>query len=344
MLITTDPKTPAFSHRAYGLNPFISLVREFGLDPLPLLESAGIAAEALEKPDYTLSADQELEFMELSLQAISQPDLGLRCGPRYHLAFYGTLGLAAMTSANLMEAFRVMFKNVPMTWTYLHWELRTENGLGIIRPEKLRDLGGCYQYMIDRGLTAVYTIACDALGFRMPLIEVNICQPRPSYAESYTEAFQCPVNFDAPVDDMRFEEAYLYEALQQTEIDSARIFGAQCESICTKLTENDSFSEVIRQHLWQLPDQMASLEAIAERLHTTPRSIQRKLASEHTSYHDLVENVRRNLAIEYLRTTGLTVTEIAQRLGYADAPSFGHAFKRWTGNSPGSLRQQITYD
>jgi AraC-like DNA-binding protein len=80
---------------------------------------------------------------------------------------------------------------------------------------------------------------------------------------------------------------------------------------------------VIRQHLLQLPNQVSSLERIAE---------------ENTSYHELVENIRRNLAIEYLKTTALSLEDIAARLGYADAPSFSHAFKRWTGSSPGALR------
>ena len=69
------------------------------------------------------------------------------------------------------------------------------------------------------------------------------------------------------------------------------------------------------------------------------RTIQRKLAQEGTSFKDLVEDVRKNLALEYLRSTVLSVEEIALRLGYSDAPSFSHAFKRWTGSSPRDSRR-----
>ena len=89
----------------------------------------------------------------------------------------------------------------------------------------------------------------------------------------------------------------------------------------------------------QLPHQLASLETIADRLCTTPRTIQRKLASEDTSFKELVEDVRKNLSLEYLRSTDLSVEEIALRLGYSDAPSFSHAFKRWTGVSPRDARR-----
>ncbi len=338
MLITSQEATGTRRHRAYGLVPVITVIREAGLDPLPMLEQAGIPADAPDDPEYTLAPREELAFMESALQALNRPELGLVMGPRYHLAFYGMLGLAAMTSANLAETFRVVFKYIHMTWTYMHWTLRTEDGRAIMHLEKQRDLGGCYQYMIDRGLAASYTIACDALGHTLPLLEVNVAQPEPVYADLYRETFDCPIHFGAGTNDFRFEERYLYEPLQQTETESARIFEAQCEQICANLGEGGGFTEIIRQHLLQLPNQVSSLERIAERLHTTPRTIQRKLAQENTSYLELVENIRRNLAIEYLKTTALSLEDIAARLGYADAPSFSHAFKRWTGAAPGSLR------
>jgi hypothetical protein len=107
MLITTSESSGIRRHRAYGLSPVITVVREAGLDPVAMLERAGIPADAPDDPEYTLSLREELAFMEDALQALQQPDLGLQLGPRYHLPFYGMLGLAAMTSANLAETFRV---------------------------------------------------------------------------------------------------------------------------------------------------------------------------------------------------------------------------------------------
>lgn len=339
MLINSDKHVAGLRHRAYGLNPFITLMKEEGLDAGPLLEQTGIPAQALEDPHYTLDTGKELVFMERALKALDKPELGLRCGPRYHLSFYGMLGLAAMTSKDLTEAFRVVFKYLPMTWSYMQWSLYAQNDLAIIKLTPQRELGGCHQYMVDRGLAASYTIACDALGYPPPLVEVNVSQPEPAYARLYEDTFKCPVNFGAADNDFRIEKSYFTLPLSQAESESARIFAAQCEQICANLVEKGSFAEVIRQHLLQLPNQMASLESIAERLHMTTRTIQRKLASEKTSYLELVENVRHNLAVEYLQTTALTIEEVAVRLGYADAPSFSHAFKRWTGAAPGAARE-----
>lgn len=86
-------------HRAYGLKPFTALLKEEGLDARPLLKTCGIPLAALDDPDYTMDRDVELDFIQRSLEALNRPGLGLHCGPRYHLSFYGMLGLAAMTSS-----------------------------------------------------------------------------------------------------------------------------------------------------------------------------------------------------------------------------------------------------
>ena len=288
MLLETRTRPGNVRHLIYGLNPLISLLRQHGADVEAMLAAARIPPGAV----YKLSPAQELSFTERALAQLGQPDLGLRLGPRYHLSAYGMLGLAVMTSSNLVEAFGVLFRNILMTWTYMHWSLRAADEVAIIALRKQRDLGGCHQYMIDRGLAASYTIAAEALGKR----------------------------------------------LLQSETASARVFAAQCERICAELERGGSFAELIRQHLVQLPNQLASLETIAERLCTTPRTIQRKLAVEDTSFKELLEDVRKNLSLEYLQATELSVEDIALRLGYADAPSFSHAFKRWTGKSPRSAR------
>ncbi|MGB5621878.1 MAG: helix-turn-helix transcriptional regulator, partial [Gammaproteobacteria bacterium] len=77
---------------------------------------------------------------------------------------------------------------------------------------------------------------------------------------------------------------------------------------------------------------------VADRLHLSERSLRRRLAAESTSYRKLLNQVRETLARAYLLDTGLRVEEIAERLGYSDAANFSHAFRRWTGTSPGRFR------
>jgi AraC-like DNA-binding protein len=70
----------------------------------------------------------------------------------------------------------------------------------------------------------------------------------------------------------------------------------------------------------------------------TARTLRRRLDDEGTSYRELVEEVRQTLAQELLKTAGMKMEEVAERLGYSDATSFAHAFRRWKGRSPSELR------
>ena len=69
-----------------------------------------------------------------------------------------------------------------------------------------------------------------------------------------------------------------------------------------------------------------------------PRTLRRRLEAQGTSYRLILAEVRRRLAIEYLRKTRMTTEEIASRLGYSEAANFRHAFARWTGKSPHDYR------
>jgi AraC-like DNA-binding protein len=82
------------------------------------------------------------------------------------------------------------------------------------------------------------------------------------------------------------------------------------------------------------------MQAVADELNLDPRTLRRRLDSEGTSFRGLVAEVRETLAIELLSNTGLTVEEVAVRLGYADTASFTHAFIRWRGKPPSHFRRK----
>jgi AraC-like DNA-binding protein len=82
----------------------------------------------------------------------------------------------------------------------------------------------------------------------------------------------------------------------------------------------------------------ASLERIADRLGLTPRTLQRKLQELGTSYNDVLDQLRRQLAVRYLREPRMAICEVAYLLGFSEASSFHRAFKRWTGLTPKDFR------
>jgi AraC-like DNA-binding protein len=341
MRIESDHGAPeSMRHLLYGLHPLISWLDRQGIDYQPFLNTAGIPLDALSQPEYTITPGQEISFIQNVY--LSQPhiELGLIMGPRYHLSSYGMLGLAAMTSSNLFHCFQVVFDNILLTWTYFKVSLYTENGSAYLQMDPIRDLGESIRFMIERDLSAARFIANEALDTELPLLRAEFKHPETSYQKTYEEIFQCPVVFNARYNRFSFERCWLEEPLARSEPETSRIFAAQCKEITASLTKKYSFTEHLRYLLLNSTQESPSLELIAKKINTTPRTIQRKLVAEQTSFQELLDDVRMNISTEYLLTTKLSIEDVAERVGYNDAAAFSNAFKRWTGISPSAYRNK----
>jgi AraC-like DNA-binding protein len=95
----------------------------------------------------------------------------------------------------------------------------------------------------------------------------------------------------------------------------------------------------VRSRLLAEPGTIPSMAQIARELNVTTRTLHRHLAAEGVSFRTLIDEVRETLATELLTGTGLSVEQVARRLGYAEPASFTHAFIRWHGVAPGRYRR-----
>jgi AraC-like DNA-binding protein len=115
---------------------------------------------------------------------------------------------------------------------------------------------------------------------------------------------------------------------------TARLFEQQCAEILDHRQVRRGTSGVVRGILLRRPAEMASMEETAAELHLDTRTLHRRLTAEGTSFRALEAEVREGLAIELLSRAGLSVGEVARRLGYSEVAAFSRAFKRWTGHPP----------
>lgn len=125
---------------------------------------------------------------------------------------------------------------------------------------------------------------------------------------------------------------------------------AKCREIVARLTASGDSAQRVRNILASHFETARlevvratpppSLERIAGQLHTTPRTLIRRLKAQDTSYRQLLEDARLDCADALLADARLTVAEVAQRLGYSDPANFGRAFRKLTGMTPAAWRRR----
>ena len=137
------------------------------------------------------------------------------------------------------------------------------------------------------------------------------------------------------------EEACDTQALEQLrqQVDVVqRDLMQQCEALLARLDVQDGLLTRVRRLLLTRPGDFPDLESAASALHTSGRSLRRHLAAAGTSYQQVLDEVRKRLALQYLETTHLPLFEIAVLLGFSDPSNFRRAFRKWTGRAPTDYR------
>ena len=109
---------------------------------------------------------------------------------------------------------------------------------------------------------------------------------------------------------------------------------AYLDSFMAQSTSRDVVDKIVAH----LPDGPPNQQQIAEALHVSNRTLQRKLKDEGTSFMDLLQDTRLQLARKYLRHPNRSVVETAYLLGFSEPSTFSRAFKRWTGTAPADFR------
>jgi AraC-like DNA-binding protein len=171
----------------------------------------------------------------------------------------------------------------------------------------------------------------------MPL-RVSLQRPPPPCAEDFVAIFGPDIQYDAPDNRLCFDRTLVEAPLTMANPELARLndqtvidYLARCDSASITMQVRSRIIEL-------LPDGRPSQEAIAESLHLSLRSLQRKLQNEGTSFTTLLNDTQQQLAMQYIRESHRSIGEITYLLGYSEPGSFTRAFRRWTGKSPLQFR------
>jgi len=142
------------------------------------------------------------------------------------------------------------------------------------------------------------------------------------------------VRFGEGVNQLHYPREWLDRSPHMANPITAAQMSQTCERLLEQIGWQTGLTRRVYEELTRTPGRHPSIESVASSLCMTSRTLRRRLGAEGTAFSELLARVRHALALDYLRATNLSVEDIADALGFSDASSFRHAFKRWSGESP----------
>jgi len=309
-----------------------------------MVASTGLSADRLDSEvsnTELVGASTLLKVYENALANSDDPALGLRYGETSDVTIYGPLGFAMLSASTDIEAVNLAIKYQRIHFGDLaQMSLHLENGHGVIRiSESLTD-NRARRFFIEMILAGFLRFNLVMAGKPTKLNEMRLAYPDPGYADHYQRLFNCPLRFDAAYHEIVFDTGILAIELPNADRVTHSAFEKICADLLERFNKGETMSQRVRRLLCERFDEFPDMKAMAYYLHCDERTLRRKLRVENASFQAIKDEVRREIAVNYLSSTQLPVREIARRIGFEEPSNFRRAFRRWTGNHPGFYRLQ----
>ncbi len=309
-----------------------------GLDSVSLFAQVGLDPQILRDPNGRYPVSRMAKLWRLAVEASGDPCFALKASAYVQPATFHSLGLAMMASQNLEDALLrtarfsrivsnavdVVIEHTPQgvkeVVTFLPGVPTVDEGIDLFMASTLK---------LGRMLTAME---------HMP-VEIRLRRDGSAAMRAEFEAFfGCPVEFRAEENSLLIPHEWMNTPLPMANPELAR----QNDKVVMEYLrsfDGARISEKVRAELIsRLPAGEPARGDVAGVLNMSEKTLQRRLRDEDTSYQQILDETRNELAKQYLSERQLSVCDVTFRLGFSDQSSFTRAFKRWTGISPGEFR------
>ena len=316
---------------------FRRLLELHALDAVGIARNGGIDLAAIPAPGERIEVDKIDAILGVAIPLVGDPAFGLQAARCWHPSELGVLGYAWLSSSTLRTGLERAARYS-----------RLVGERGITEIEDTRQ-GLKVRFWAKRGNPAVVPVAAVVVDIVMAIlfdlcrmnagaalrpVAVTLRRRKPDAADAYERFFGCPVQFGAE------ESAFVLSAkdadrpLPSANRQLAATFDRMLAEELARLDKSDVVSRCRAAVLQNLSSGEGTEEDVAKQLHMSARTLQRKLAEARTTYLQLVDDTRKDLALRYFEDPRRSVTDITFSLGFSQPSAFTRAFKRWTGLSP----------
>lgn len=313
------------------------------VQPQQLCKLAGIQLDELKKPSgESLSVTQMNNLWTNAGHLTNDPLFGLHFGESLQIAALGIVGEIVKSSGTVGEAITHVAALVHLVTDVFRMEVTPpgKNKTFTIRYIPHTDAPPSFSFLQLMDFFMVFTVhELDGLllqkiqpkAARFPYVVSNIAE--------YERVLRCKPTKRAGEYSLEFDKKYWDETILSANYELQSLLLKKVQSIPEQAADTQSLQARIYNYLLTNAYLgIISLEQMAANFNISPRSLQRKLREEGVKYQDIADAVRKSLAMHYMSSGNYPLKEVSYMLGYNELSAFTRAFKRWTGDTPGSYQ------
>jgi AraC-like DNA-binding protein len=307
-----------------------------------VLRRVGLSEQDFGNRQGRISASAQSKLLEYAAEALNDSAFGLHLAEQANPREVGLLFYVASAGKNVSEAValyarycRIVNEAVRVKLLQGQSEVVVEFIFVGVSRHRVRQNA-------EFGIAAVIKALREIAGRNIHPTQVSFAHAGESNRRELERFFGCAVEFGASIDQLTFSNEILALPL----LTQDRHLLDTLEPICDEAAkERNTAKGTLRASVENEVQRLlhhgnAQREAVAKKLAMSTRTLARKLAVENTTYEEVVDHLRRSLALQYVKEPSLSLSQIAWLLGYEGSSSFNHAFLRWTGRSPSASRNE----
>jgi AraC-like DNA-binding protein len=320
----------------------VAALRKHDIDPAPLLQRVGLSEQDLSNQENRISAAAQAKLLEFAAEALHDPALGFHLGAEVNPRELGLPFYVASAAKDLGEAIALLARYCRIINEAIRVQMTRRNGDLVIEVH----LVGVPRFLAAQNVELAIAVVLKSLreitGRNVHPTKITLVHMRNSDFREFERFCGCPVEFGGSSDQLVFSNESLAVPLISEDRHLLDVLRPICdEGAKQRETVPGTLRALVENEAQKLlPHGRAQRDNVAKKLAMSTRTLARRLATEGTTFEEVVDELRRSLALQYIKTPTASLSQVAWLLGYEGSTSFSHAFARWTGRSPSVVRNE----
>ncbi len=317
--------------------------KHLSIDLKPSLQKVGLEYKVIENSDGYVHFHQFVDFLNEASTRFNGAPIGFLLAKKQGIRNFGQLTLLVKSAPTIGRGIALAMEHGLLYSEQSAWDLEVSNGYASMNRRDRVVYSGSLIQLHEYAITSTYSALRDLAGKNWRASSISFSHSKPSSIELYSRFFEATLHFDQTVNAIVFPEQDLDRKIPTADPQLLKIVQSHLNSLLIAVKSSHSVSAKVELHIRRtLGVNNCNLDSVSELLGHTPRSLQRALKKENSSFRQLLNDVRISVAQHYLRDSNMSLTELADLLGYRNVSAFSRAFKTCTNYAPHDWRNLNT--